>query len=486
MDNLKTELEQIILEIQSIKDYDTLCSYAKKITDIDVIVDDCDITSNQIMLVKNFLCKVLMLQEKRLAPLLKYRPALNKILSKHLYNAEKLQKLIAKKANLDRNIGSIPEIFLDKVENLPEKVQQIYDFFADFSIKLNYDYDECEEEELETGLKNFEKGLSKIIKKDVKLEYVGCGFNGNGFKLCIENQNFFYKVFYLYNSNDMFRYLNHGGLAEPQMALFANKNAPKSKFAKFYFGRVAEGFRVDSFLVNEFLDKTPKRNAVPSLELDYINISQTELHKYDNTRDGKIVDFGGLRINIPEMNDKIVRRIVRIVLKSIALKNDKTNLRRLWKISELDSLIIKNLYGEYGRKNYNKAIDVIEKYFVGFPEKLVLFLRDVENISNIELEEIIKVQDIFVPQLETLVHKLEYYGLRIKTNSAPIKELNSLGNMIIDLNNDNQAICFYDSSNQIKRLRLEHLGQNNVVTKIDLLEEEFANLDEKMGLWELM
>ena len=58
--------------------------------------------------------------------------------------------------------------------------------------------------------------------------------------------------------------------------------------------------------------------------------------------------------------------------------------------------------------------------------------------------------------------------------------------MIIDLNNDNQAICFYDSSNQIKRLRLEHLGQNNVVTKIDLLEEEFANLDEKMGLWELM
>ena len=144
------------------------------------------------------------------------------------------------------------------------------------------------------------------------------------------------------------------------------------------------------------------------------------------------------------------------------------------------------MYGEYGRKNYNKAIDVIEKYFVGFPEKLVLFLRDVENISNIELEEIIKVQDIFVPQLETLVHKLEYYGLRIKTNSAPIKELNSLGNMIIDLNNDNQAICFYDSSNQIKRLRLEHLGQNNVVTKIDLLEEEFANLDEKMGLWELM
>lgn len=484
MDNLKTELEQIILTIQSIKDYDTLCSYAKKITDIDVIVEDCDITSNQIMLVKNFLCKVLMLQEKKLALPLECRPSLNKILSKHLYNAQNLQKLISEKANVCRDIGSIPKIFLDNVENIPDAVQQIFDFFADFSIRLNYDYDECEEKELESCLKNFENGLSKIINKNVRLEYVGCGFNGNGFKLCINDRKFFYKVFYLYNSNDMFRYLNHGGLAEPQMALFANKNASKTRFARFYFGRVAEGFRVDSFLVNEFIDKTEKSNAVNLLKFDYINISQTELHKYDNTRAGKIVDFGGLRINIPEMNDKIVRRIVRIVLKSISLKEDKKNLKRQWKISGPNSLVIRSLCEKYGRSNFNKAIDVIKKYFVGFPEKLILILKDVENISNIEFEEIVKVRDVFVPKLETLIHNVECNGLKIKTNSAPIKEFNSLGNMIIDLNNNNQCVCFYDYLNQVKRLRLEHLGENNVATIIDLLVEEFSGLDEQTGIGE--
>lgn len=84
-EKLKNRLNKIIESILSINDIDSLYDYSKKYTAIDIIVDGCDITSNKIAFLKNFLCEILIKKEKELLSKQKEDSfSLNNILSKIL------------------------------------------------------------------------------------------------------------------------------------------------------------------------------------------------------------------------------------------------------------------------------------------------------------------------------------------------------------------------------------------------------------------
>lgn len=488
-EKLKNRLNKIIESILSINDIDSLYDYSKKYTAIDIIVDGCDITSNKIAFLKNFLCEILIKKEKELLSKQKEDSfSLNNILSKNLMNGEKLLAFLQKSNCKNRNIGTIPNVFLDKVKDKKNTAIAIYDLFAQYSLRLNYDYeldyDDCDYEvnHLPPDIESFIEHLSALINKPVQMSYVGSGFNGNGFKIVIDKQKFFYKVFYLYNSTDPKRYYNHGGLAEPQMALFATKNSPKSKFVKFFFGRVCNVMGIDSFLVTEFVERDDKlKNDNIKLVLDYVKISKTEEHKFDNKINGKIVDFGGIRIAIPELKDKRLRNIVRIILASIYYEYDEILLFYQWKIpnktiEDLQKYLKKHCY----EKTLKQALNLIERNQTYIIPELVSKLGNFQNLSNEKdfvYSKYICLNDILKNNLYDIHDTIKEFNLEVKTQSEPIPELNAFGYLILRLNSCIQVVYFYDVNNKINKIRIERITNNLIETIIEFDNDKNLTYD---------
>ena len=475
-DKLTNSISKIVENILSINDIDVLCNYSKNITDIDIIIDGCDITSNKIAFLKNFLCKILIKKQKELFSKQNVTStSLNNVLSKYLMNGKNLQDFFNRCRCKNRNIGNIPKIFLDKVKDKKNTVIAIYNLFAEYSFRLNYDYeldyDDCDYEinYLSPDIKAFEECLSALINKPVKMSYVGSGFNGNGFKIVVDEQKFFYKVFYLYNSTDPKRYYNHGGLAEPQMALFATKNSPKSNFAKFFFGRVCNVMGIDSFLVTEFIERNDNiKNDKIKLSVDYVKISETEEHKYDNKINGKIVDFGGIRVAIPQLADKNLRKLVRVILSFIKYKNDENKLYYEWNISNIKAL--KTYLAKFKKSDYQKALELIENYQNYVVSEIFDFLKDIEKYKDdvFHYEKFIRTTDVLKINVADVYKTITIYNLHVATRTEPIPEFNSFGNFIVRLNSLYQIVYLFNLNDEIIKIRIEKFENNNIKTVLEV------------------
>jgi len=469
------DIENILCEINSIQNLNDLNSYAEKILAMDIFYKDSDIVSNAKVMIKNFLCKFLMSKAEKFLSTEPRRdyPSLNNILSKNLFNAKKLEKILINYPGIDREIGCIPEIFFSKIKNKDKErsARKIFSVFSEFAMRLNYDYDldyddyDIENNKIEPATNDFENELSKIINQKVKLKYHNCGYNGNGFKLTIGNKNFFYKVFFLYNSDDMDRYYNHGGLAEPQMALFANKNSRKDKFAKFYFGKVAYRFYIDSFIVTDFLERTPDFQKQEKLQLDLVKIGETELHKFDNTINGKIVDFGGIRICIPELTDKNIRKVVRIICNFIHYSYDDKHFSSTWQIKAKKLQQFKQYVEKCNKDLYKKAIGVIKRYKNNFPLQFAEILENMQyQSSEILVTDTLMTKHIFLNRIDDIIKNAEYYNLTIKNKQEPIPEFNSPGYVIIGITDNIQCVCFFN--NNVTKIRIEELDKNKLFNPI--------------------
>lgn len=473
---LTNSISKIVENIFSFNDIDVLCNYSKNITDIDIIIDGCDITSNKIAFLKNFLCEILIKKEKELLSKQKEDSfSLNNILSKNLMNGEELLAFLQKSNCKNRNIGTMPNVFLDKVKDKKNTAIAIYDLFAQYSLRLNYDYEldyeDCDYEAnyLPPDIESFIEHVSALINKPVKMSYVGSGFNGNGFKIVVDEQKFFYKVFYLYNSSYPERYYNHGGLAEPQMALFATKNSPKSNFAKFFFGRVCNVMGIDSFLVTEFIERNDNiKNDKIKLSVDYVKISKTEEHKYDNKINGKIVDFGGIRVAIPQLADKNLRKFVRVILSFIKYKNDENKLYYEWNISNIKAL--KTYLAKFKKSDYQKALELIENYQNYVVSEILDFLKDIEKYKDdvFHYEKFIRTTDVLKINVADVYKTITKYNLHVATRTEPIPEFNSFGNFIVRLNSLYQIVYLFNLNDEIIKIRIEKFENNNIKTVLEV------------------
>ncbi len=484
-DKLIININKIAKHISELSNLEELYNYSKKITDIDIIIDSCDITSNRIVYFKNFLFKLLIKKENELLSKKDNNcTSLNKILKKKLMNGEKLQDFFKRCYCKNRNIGTIPKCFLNNVSDKKSTAIAIYNLFAEYSLKLNYDYEfdydeyDYDKDYLSPDTESFAQKLSTLINKPVQMDYVGSGYNGNGFKIIIDNQSFFYKVFYLYNSIDPKRYYNHGGLAEPQMALFASKNSPKSKFAKFFFGRVCNLISYDSFLVTEFVERKNNINTNKNLVLDYVKISETEENKFDNKINGKIVDFGGIRISHPELNDKKFRRLIRVILSFINYKHDENFLYYEWKISSNSIKQLKQYLTKFNQATLINALTLIKEQQKFVCNDVIKTIRNIENLNDNKDYKLclhLQLSDFLTQNIDELISNINLYNLKITTQSKPIKEFNSFGYIIIKLQQNTQVVCIYDTDKNIQKVRFEKNINNKIETLI-----EFAYTENKV------
>ena len=475
-DKLIININEIAKHISQLSNLEELYNYSKKITDIDIIVDGCDITSNRIVCLKNFLLKLLIKKENELLPKENNNcTSLNKILKKKLMNGEKLQDFFKRCYCKNRNIGTIPECFLNNVSDKKSTAIAIYNLFAEYSLKLNYDYEfdydeyDYDKDYLSPDTESFVQKLSASINKPVQMDYVGSGYNGNGFKIVVDEQNFFYKVFYLYNSSYPERYYNHGGLAEPQMALFATKNSPKSNFAKFFFGRVCNVMGIDSFLVTEFIERNDNiKNDKIKLSVDYVKISKTEEHKYDNKINGKIVDFGGIRVAVSQLADKNLRKLVRVILSFIKYKNDENKLYYEWNISNIKAL--KTYLAKFKKSDYQKALELIDNYQNYVVSEILDFLKDIEKYKDdvFHYEKFIRTTDVLKINVADVYKTITKYNLYVATRTEPIPEFNSFGNFIVRLNSLYQIVYLFNLNDEIIKIRIEKFENNNIKTVLEV------------------
>lgn len=443
---------------------------------IDIIDQETDCISNKKILCKNFLYNILYTKKQELVSG-NSKVKLKKLLTSQMYTGNKLIDLLEKFPGTNRNVGKIPKDFFKKVpfKRHKECAIKLYEILAKYSLILNYDYscDIDDDDYITCRDKELGKELTKLLKQKVNVLYVNHGCNGNGFKLTVNNKNYFYKVFYPHNKPDKISIETHGSDAEIPFALFANKYGRYGQFVKFYFGRVASKYEKDCFMITEFLEKKEVQNNTEKLHVDYITINNDELRRSDNTINGKIVDFGGLVESCnPDLKNPKMRRLIRVICKHINYKFNYDIFAAKWEINQqnFDSLK-KYVMNNYDEEYYLKAVNIIKENIKNIPPLLIKTL--VELNHPVKIEEKLSKDDIITTSLERLLTGIEHYNIQIKTSQKPSAA--AMGYMIIGLNNKKHGVFRFDINNKIQEIRFEKLADGKIELILKLSSSEIEN-----------
>lgn len=474
---LKDNLEELFNNIEELNNSEDLAAYAEKIINIETeyLPNNKKEFSNLLIYIKNSLCKALIKKEKELSNN-NSKLHLTKLFSKNLYNGLKIDELPL--TGHQRTIGSIPKVFLKKNKDKKATALSIYSLFAEYTLNLNYNFkskDETfkgEEKFLKSYIRQFEKDLTKIVKQKVKLEFIGSGAFGNAFKLSIGNSLFCYKVFFIHHRKDKNITYSHGTLAETEMALYANKNSRRGHFAKFYFGKVGYKYNVDSFIVTEYVDSN-KKNESNRYYIDHITSMDANPR---NRISDKIVDFGAIKIGIPELEDKKIRKLVRIICNSIYHKFDSTQILYQWNLNKNDLMQLHNYLAKVDKDLYQEALNIIYKYSVGMPLEMRNFYKELKEKKpkeSLVYKFALQTKHLFTTNVIELKSNANIFNI-IKVETPPVTAFNSSGHFIIELYNDYQAVCFYKET--VEKIRIEKQEGNNFRTILELGAGEFKNI----------
>lgn len=192
-------------------------------------------------------------------------------------SANELNEILCAHPLTKREIGSIPNDWLDKTKDKNNATEKIYAAIAEFQKTLNKE--------------KLAQDLSQALNKKVGIKKIGQGYWGAAYKISIKGaKDTCLKIFL--NKKDPNK-LN-GSTIEPQAAIFVNENS--DKFVKMYFGKVCNLNSNDGFLVTQYLDK----NTIP--ENTGISNSKYYITTSDNREKNKIndimIDFGWIFVEI--------------------------------------------------------------------------------------------------------------------------------------------------------------------------------------------
>ena len=478
-------IEQFLI---SIDNKEKLYKAFDEVNEIDIIDDETDCISNKKILCKNFLLNILGAKKKEFKLTNTEKLNLKQLLAKHIITGEKIIEILEKFPNTNRNIGNVPKVFFRRITKKKHNAcaLKLYDIFAKYALILNYDYT-CDKEDydyIECKDQELAKELTKLLRQKVCVKYTGHGCNGNGFKISLNNQNYFYKVFYLHNKPDKISIEKHGSNAEIPFAYFANKKGRKGQFAKFYFGRISSKYEKDCFMITEFLEKQDKKPQ-DRLHIDYITINPDEYRRSDNKINGKIVDFGGLiETDTEYLRNPAIRKLIRIILKHLNYQFDSNIFQAKWEINKanLDSLKT-YIISKADYKLYLRAVEIIKTSIHNIPEEILETLINLKNASKpIKIIDTLLPEHIVTPRLETLIKNLYHFNMKIKTRQNA--QTGILGYLIIDLNNNKHAIVRFDTENKIQEIRFEQIvaGKINILLKLTRPEIEACGLEDFSGI----
>lgn len=467
--SLKININEIN-DIVSLNEVRNICDFE--------IISECGMEkkrSNNRIFTKQVISKFL---NKKYESLIKsknqHKINLNHVLKKQLYTPAKLNKLLTEYPNTDRFIGTLPHIWYNKIERQDRNsfTIKVFEILSDFTIFFNNNiYDN---KNIDFYSRLFENKLAAILKQDVDFSFVNNGENGNGFKLTVDNHNYFYKAFFPapYCSS-----YSHGRCSEPQVAIYASYNVPK-KFVKFYCGKVASRYDYDAFLLTDFVEETEKqvkKNIHP--ELHYLVLHDL---REGNVIDNKIVDFGAIYENIPDMQNKEIRKLVNVVLKNIETENF-LSFRTKWTIKKHNIGVLKQYISKLNNeKLYSKVLRVISTNIHNFSREVLDFLINInmQDISrDFSVEECLTANDIIVGNIKLYLMNLKYYNILLMTQREPDSEFGLFGYVIHRINDNKILHCTYDEFNIIKQIKCcDRLGSNKYSTVFEFSPQ---NADEK-------
>ena len=200
-------------------------------------------------------------------------------LTEYLQNnfTESLRELLIAHPLTRREVGKVPNEWFTNVWNKEETTKQIYKAIKSFQGRRN--------------IKEFEKELTSLLNKEVKVEMLGKGLYGSGYKISIAGcKPVCLKLFHL---NREYTPIKDNGVEfEVQAGLFLNKHS--NQFVHMHFGKVAAYPMRDGFLVTQFIDENTQaiKNSYPSGQY-YITYGD---RKPENRINGTIIDYGGVSI----------------------------------------------------------------------------------------------------------------------------------------------------------------------------------------------
>ncbi len=468
----------LVEDIRQINNINDLSKVLKRVLNIDIISDDAYYLLNDKIMLKNFLFNLLSEQKKNILKNNNDKINIKTLFKNQIIKKEKLYRIYKSYPNINRNLGTFPSIFLEKTENKGACAKKIFDIMSKYSMRLNYEIPGrfVTEEILLSAISNFERELSDVTNQKIQILFVGNGCNGNAFKISVitdkEQEDFLYKIFYPRRQDkNMAMEFRHGSDLEVIYSYFGNKNERKNKFAKFYAGRFSTQYDKDAFLLTEFVKMREDYSEPNNLYLDYIISSDT---KVANKINGKIVDFGALKIIAPELVDKNLRKLVRIVLMRINKSFDKDIIKYNWKMSLPNCNSLKKYVNNSDFDEYLKALKIIKKYIPQMPEEFLKKLKDIKKWDNdycINIAQCIN-DDIITADINKLKKNIQKLCLKIKSSMDGDEFM--FGYIILDLYNNRNAVYRLDKDNNIINIRLEKLSDGKYITLLELDKEQIA------------
>ena len=470
-----------VTKISEINNLDDLSIIAQHVIDIDILASNLGAgKNNALILLKDFLYNLILDQNKQLSNKIKQKINLKRVFKRDFTSGKKLARIYQSCNSFSRDLGTVPFTLLENAENKKKCAKELFNLFAKYSLILNYDIShtvEITKVEIKLSTKNFENELSLLINKKVKVSFAGNGFFGNGFKISVFDgdktpKDYFYKVFYPYNKRN-----KHGAEVEIVYAYFAMHNARKRQFVKFYMGRMATPIEKDAFLLTDFVKKKNNDNNIynTTLSLDYL-YSQDK--KIDNTINGLIVDFGALREYVPELHDRHLKKIVRLIIMRIKKDADKENIIYTWQMSKKNCSSLKNYISKVQYKDYVKAIYIIKDYIKTLPEEYIADLLNINNWSDehsIKFTKSLSTDDIITTNITKIKNNEKLLNLKIKTSMDGMNNL--FGYIMVDLFFNRQIVYFLDNENNITRIRIEKQVEDKYITLLDLRGDEIKQYD---------
>ena len=188
---------------------------------------------------------------------------------------------------------------------------------------------------------------------------------------------------------------------------------------------------------------------------------------------GKIVDFGAIKIDIPVLLNKQLRKIVRVITSRINFYFDEDTINYHWKISKANCKMLKSYMQNVDWDLYIQAVNLIFKQIPVLPKQFIQNLKNIRNWDDehyVDMTKKMDSKDIITHDIKLLKKNIKLFNLKIKSVMESSEDL--FGYVILDLLNNRQAVYFLNQDNKITRLRIEKCVNNSFETLLELYGDD--------------
>ena len=219
-----------------------------------------------------------------------------------------IEKLLQENPNLSPIVGSLPQKWGRKLAS-KDNLNKIDEIFYGFSKKYH------DGTLMPDDVNKYAESLSKILKTNVKIQYLDEGMVGCAYTIDVEGQKFVFKCF---KSHPQVSQAGHGNWSELSSAVYASKHDP-NHFARFYMGRF--GTNEDGYMLTKFVESSKHRD---DFKLSNFITNMSSGDKGHNVHGNTIIDYGAAWedaiLNRFNNNEK---KILRLLIN--AIDNNKTD-----------------------------------------------------------------------------------------------------------------------------------------------------------------